>query len=54
MTGKTFHIGGRISVMVLRCKGSLTMGSERNKEKTGVTETERMIKMKKYIENISY
>lgn len=54
MIGKTFHIGGRVSAMVLRCKGSLIMGSERNKEKTGVTETERMIKLKEYIGNLSY
>lgn len=54
MIGKTFHIGGRISATVLRCKRCLIMGSERNKEKTGVTETERMIKLKGYVGNISY
>lgn len=54
MIGKTFHIGGRISAVVLRCRRSLIMGSERNKEKIGVTETERTIKLKRYIGNISY
>lgn len=54
MIGKAFHIGGGISAMVLRCKRSLIIDSERNKEKTGVTETERMIKLKGYEGNISY
>ena len=40
--GKTFHVGGRVSAMLLRCKGGLIMESEMNKEKIGVTETERV------------
>lgn len=40
--GKIFYVGGRVSVMFLRCKGGLIMEFEMNKEKIGVIEIERV------------